>query len=178
MSRQATYHPRMNDSPLLDQLMANAWPPLETEYLRTTRLRWASGFTRRANSCLAIGTENQIGEILDAAEAFYTARNADPIFLLSSASAPPTMESELRELGFEATAPTVMQVAHLDEVANPGFRDHAWKIEISDEPSDAWFETYWAVESARDRTPVQRSGVLVDSSQIRSSNVCVCSAVW
>jgi N-acetylglutamate synthase len=155
--RQVIYARSMEDSCLLDQLMANAWPPLETEYLGATRLRWASGFTRRANSCLPVGTDEQIGEIFEAAKAFYTARKADPIFLLSTASAPPSMESELREMGFEATAHTVMQVAQSDRVATPEFRGREWVVETSDEPGDAWFMTYWAVESTRDRNELQRT---------------------
>lgn len=45
----------MNPAEVLELACSDAWPPLEQELLGQWRLRWADGFTGRANSALAIG---------------------------------------------------------------------------------------------------------------------------
>ncbi len=165
----------MKDSRLIDQLMADAWPASETEYLGATRLRWTSGFTRRANSCLAVGSDDEIDGILRAAEVFYRLRDSHPVFLLSEASAPPSMERKLLELGFEATAPTIMQIARSATVAGTGPPKPEWTVEISNEPNDAWFETYWAVESSRERNELHRR--ICQSLLVRSEGAAYVSVL-
>lgn len=45
----------MNGADALELLCSRAWPPLADEPLGDWRLRWADGFTGRANSALAVG---------------------------------------------------------------------------------------------------------------------------
>jgi ribosomal protein S18 acetylase RimI-like enzyme len=46
---------RVNPVETLEQVCSDAWPPMEQRRLGEWRLRWAGGFTGRANSALAIG---------------------------------------------------------------------------------------------------------------------------
>jgi N-acetylglutamate synthase len=144
-------------SGFLDQLMADAWPAEVTEYVGSSRLRWASGVTRRANSCLAIGDDDQIPEIVARATDFYTARAAVPLFLVSTASAPPAMPSHLKSLGFESAAHTFIQTASSAVVAATASDPDAWDAEVTSELNDAWFETYWEAESSDHRPDRSRS---------------------
>jgi ribosomal protein S18 acetylase RimI-like enzyme len=45
----------VNDAEVLELACSDAWPPLSQDLLGQWRLRWADGFTGRANSALAIG---------------------------------------------------------------------------------------------------------------------------
>ena len=146
----------MQDSAFLDQLMADAWPPIVTEGVGRSRLRWTEGFSRRANSCLAVGGDDEIPEIVARTTDFYSERNTDAVFMVSTASAPPSIATYLHSLGAKSTARTLLQSASSATVA--GSRDHAkgFAIESADEVTDPWFETYWAVESNRDRNDTDR----------------------
>jgi N-acetylglutamate synthase len=147
----------IQDSAFLDQLMADAWPPTVSEIVGRSRLRWSSGFTRRANSCLAVGDDDEIPAIVERATEFYSMRNADPMFMVSTASAPSSMASHLRSLGFESTARTLLQTASSAAVAASCDRANAFVVESTAEVTDAWFETYWTVESKRDRDDAART---------------------
>jgi N-acetylglutamate synthase len=151
------YRRAMHDTALIDQLMANAWPPEVTEFVGTSRLRWASGCTRRANSCLAIGEDDQIDEIVSRATNFYRQRGQAPVFLVSNASAPPSMASHLENLGFTSTARTMLLTASTAAVAAARTTPTGWAVEVTETPTDPWFDTYWSVESQRDRNDAQRS---------------------
>jgi N-acetylglutamate synthase len=137
--------------------MANAWPPQVTEYVGLSRLRWASGFTRRANSCLAIRSDDEIAEIVSSALRFYGERNTAPIFLVSESSAPTSFAERLGALGFLSTARTLVLAASSAAVAGSSNSNDRWAVEVADEVTDAWFETYWTVESSRERSDTDRA---------------------
>ena len=140
----------MQDSAFLDQLMADAWPPTVSEIIGRSRLRWASGFTRRANSCLAVGEDDEIPAIVERAMEFYSMRQADPVFMVSTASAPPLMASHLHSLGFESAARTLLQTASSAAVAASCDGANAFVVESTGEVTDTWFETYWAIDAIRE----------------------------
>jgi N-acetylglutamate synthase len=137
--------------------MANAWPPQVTECVGRSRLRWASGFTRRANSCLAIGSDDEIEEIVNSASRFYGERVTAPIFMVSEASAPTSFAKRLGMLGYVPTARTLVLAADTVAVTGPSNSNDLWAVEVTDEATDAWFETYWTVESSRERSETHRA---------------------
>jgi N-acetylglutamate synthase len=146
----------VEDSAFLDELMADAWPPQVTEYVGRSRLRWALGFTRRANSCLVVGGDDEIPEILARATEFYESRATPPVFLVSTASAPPSLADRLQTLGFEATAETLLMAGPCVAALRGRLDVAGWVTETSPFASDAWLETYWGVKSVRDRDPLDR----------------------
>lgn len=138
----------MGGLPLLDELMANAWPPLVVERRHGWRFRWTSGVTRRANSALAVGGDGHIAELMKAAESFYE-RHASPCLIqVTGASAPPGLGPRLEAGGYQPTARTLVARAATGDVLA---RTHSgdYEIAVSDHPIDEWFETYWSVESGR-----------------------------
>jgi GNAT superfamily N-acetyltransferase len=138
--------------PILDELMANAWPPLEAERQNGWRLRWAEGMTRRANSVLASGAADQIPELVQRSERFYRRRGALPAFQVSTASAPSSLTDYLTDHGYATTALTsVAQARTADVVSNAASADYS--VMVSSHATDAWFNAYWSVESGRGRSP-------------------------
>lgn len=141
--------------------MADAWPPQVTEYVGRSRLRWSSGFTRRANSCLAVGDDAEVTSLVAAATAFYARRSADPVFLLSTASAPPMLADHLSSLDFSPTAHTRVLTAPAALVASSAGSGVAsgsgWTVEVHDEATDDWFEAFWDVDSSRSLNTTHRT---------------------
>ena len=138
----------------LDLRMANAWPAVEVEEHAGWRFRWSDGVTRRACSVLAIGADEQLVELVALAEAFYARRGAATTVQVSTASAPAALAPFLQQRGYTAEARTFVARAASDRVAaatEPG----EWTTTIEDHITDAWFATYWSVESARGRSDHQ-----------------------
>ncbi len=162
---------------LLDELMADAWPPQVTEYVGRSRLRWASGYTRRANSCLAVGVDDDIPSLVAAATAFYNRHSTDPVFLVSTAAAPTSLAAHLSSLGFEPTAHTAVLTAPTTDVAISGaaFRAAGWTVEVQPAATDDWFEAFWEVDSSRSLAGVHRT--ICRDVLLRSSGAAFVSIV-
>ena len=133
----------------LDLLMAAAWPPALIEQRDGWLFRFTSGVTRRANSVLVVGQPGDLPATVTAAELFYRHHEAEPIFLLSDASAPASVAPFLESRGFGASASTWMLWTTTAEVLSALPGADQWTVEVSPEPTDAWFDTYWTVESTR-----------------------------
>jgi N-acetylglutamate synthase len=153
---KAPYAAPMQGVPLLDELMANAWRPAVVETYGGWRYRWAEGVTRRANSALALGTGGSIEELVARAEAFYGKRGAPTLIQVSTASAPPSLATYLHERGYRSTARTLVEAAATREVlARTG--PSAYEIEVTEAPTDEWFNTYWSVEATRGRNDMDKA---------------------
>lgn len=138
----------------LDELMANAWPPLVVERRSGWRFRWTKGLSRRANSVLAVGADERTPQLVAEAEHFYAAHNASPRFQVSTASAPKTLASYLDGRGYERSGLTYVEQAPTADVFSRtrSTQADAFQFVVTDRPTDEWFTTYWSVESTHDRT--------------------------
>ena len=137
------------DGSKLDGLMAGAWPPAVSEARDGWLLRFTSGVTRRANSVLVAGEPSDLGGAISAAEAFYRDREVPPVFLVSDASAPESVKAALESRGYKPTAQT--RIFHGDAATIAGAEplgEH-FEVEVTEEPTTAWLDAYWSVESGR-----------------------------
>ncbi len=79
-SRPGPAHQRIGVDDL-QRLMDRGWPATDARDLGDWRLRFAGGFTGRANSVLAVGDPRMpVGAAVDAAEAWYAERDAPALF--------------------------------------------------------------------------------------------------
>jgi ribosomal protein S18 acetylase RimI-like enzyme len=140
----------MQGVPLLDEFMANAWRPAVVETYGGWRYRWAGGVTRRANSALALGANGSVAELVARAEAFYGKRAAPTLIQVTTASAPPSLVAHLQARGYRSTARTLVEKAATRDVVDRT-RPSAYEIEITEGPTDEWFDMYWSVEATRGR---------------------------
>lgn len=140
----------MSGPAVLDELMANAWPPRVVEAYGGWRYRWADGVTRRANSALALGAAGRVEDLVEHAEAFYGRRGAPPRIQVSTASAPPELVPSLAARGYRPTARTLVTTARARDVVDRP--RSTLDLEITESPTDDWFRTYWSVEATRGRS--------------------------
>jgi ribosomal protein S18 acetylase RimI-like enzyme len=152
---------------LLDDLVADAWPPGELLVVGRWRFRWTSGVTRRANSVLPRGNEAQMEELVAFGERFYLDHGAPPRFLVSEVSAPSGLGGYLLGRGYRAHDRTlVMTVDTAELVARTDPGD--WIVERSDCVTLDWFECYWQADSPRpldtDEAMIHRETLLVPTT--------------
>lgn len=136
-------------TPILDELIANAWPAqIDVEH-EGWRFRWNSGVSRRANSVLAIGSNELVPELVAEAEAFYRRRGCPPRFQVSTASAPDRLAEYLASRGYIPEAQTLVERAATDEVIKRTGAG-SWEICATDRPTDEWFHSRsWRTMTAR-----------------------------
>jgi ribosomal protein S18 acetylase RimI-like enzyme len=88
-------------------------------------------------------------ELVAEGEEFYRRRGVLPRFLVSTASAPPSLSPYLLEQRYVSDAPTfVARATTADVIENTS--DNGWGAQVAERPNDAWFG-YWSVESTRGR---------------------------
>ncbi len=121
----------------LEELAFRGWPAPETQDRAGWRLRFADGYTKRANSINALGHNAQTNlSTLQSLEAAYRARNQAPVWRLSPL-APPAMGDTLAARGYRTIERSLLQVCplHAGFAATPEVRIHA-------EPTPAWIEAF------------------------------------
>ncbi|WP_326568406.1 GNAT family N-acetyltransferase [Amycolatopsis rhabdoformis] len=127
----------MNDSEMLEIVCARAWPPVVDEPLGDWRLRWADGFTGRANSALAVGDPGRtVATALAALCDFAHDRGIPPVAQVIQDS---DTEREVAAAGWREWTDHAAgyQVAVL---VGPLPASVATEAEVLDEPTPAWWE--------------------------------------
>ncbi len=132
----------------LEELSLNAWPCLQTVHYDGWLLRFAEGYTRRANSVnplypSTLGVEEKIRYC----EAVYTARGQDTVFKLTEAARPEGLDTVLAGLGYIHDAPTSVQVCELSDLQLP---DSA-NVTLSEQISEDWLADFCRLNAVNAR---------------------------
>ena len=121
----------------LELLAHRTWPCRKEEKLGDWVLREADGFTRRANSCLAIGDcgfslEDAVAKV----EAWYRSRELEPCFKITS-SAPSELDALLGDEGWNIATPSIVMARNL------GQESSSLPVELSASaiPDSDWLRT-------------------------------------
>ncbi|MBL8046905.1 MAG: GNAT family N-acetyltransferase [Anaerolineales bacterium] len=121
---------------LLEELSANALPALQTVLWDGWLLRFANGYTGRANSVwpLYIGTR-PFAEKIEHSEQLYRARGLTPAFKLTAAAHPSGLDDALAAHGYAHQKETLVQTLTL----STQFQPHGT---ITPHPTEAWFTAF------------------------------------
>jgi GNAT superfamily N-acetyltransferase len=121
----------------LEELAFHGWPALETRDVAGWRLRFAGGYTKRANSINALDRMPQSDpETVANLEAAYRGRGLPPVWRLTPL-APPGVKDRLAEPVYRVVERSLLQVAPL----RPGFTaDPA--VRIDPRPIPRWMEAF------------------------------------
>lgn len=134
----------MDEIPLIEELAANAVPPLIWQQLDGWLARYAGGVTRRANSVLAArhGARLGLDERIALAEQFYRRHGGLCRIQLCPASQPDRIDDHLAARGYALSPPTLVQSAPIEVLLA-----HATGVTTVGEGFDeAWLAAYAAGE--------------------------------
>ncbi|MBB1242915.1 GNAT family N-acetyltransferase [Streptomyces durbertensis] len=131
------------DTAELERVAARGWPAVETERLGDWLLRAAGGFTRRANSVLALGDPGlPLDEALERVRAWY-ARRALPAHVHTTVGGPDTGErlaAALADRGWRPVAHAEVWTGALAPIVDRGVDTSA--VRLSREADEAWLARY------------------------------------
>ena len=98
----------------IEELSLNAWPAVQTLLSGGWVLRFAGGYTRRANSVIPLyPVEGDPDEQIAACEAIYRAQSLPAIFKMTAACTPPDLDDRLAARGYAFDAHTSVQLLDL-----------------------------------------------------------------
>src|SRR5512139_3235090 len=112
-------------SPLaLEELSMNAWPALKTHLYDGWVLRFANGYSKRANSVHPIYPSTlPVEEKIAFCESLYGREGLPSVFKLTPASRPDSLNRELEKRGYEKRDETSVQILELGETYRSAMDD-------------------------------------------------------
>jgi ribosomal protein S18 acetylase RimI-like enzyme len=137
------YPAPMTEVAALEDVCERAWPPRERVQLDGALLRFANGFTRRANSARVEGGGDDPGGVITRAEHEYRSRGLRPGFRLTPLT-PPAFERLLHERGYVVDTEAVVMVA--DALPDLPAAARGDGIALAPELDEEWLRVFQAVE--------------------------------
>lgn len=126
----------------LEELSLNALPALQTSLADGWVLRFAAGYTGRANSVWPLYPAHvDLPAKVAAAEAWYQARGLPPTFKLTEAAEPAGLEAFLAARGYQRQKPTSLQTTDLRGQAWPAPAD----LHLTEAVTPEWRAAYAAL---------------------------------
>ncbi|MFI1941667.1 GNAT family N-acetyltransferase [Streptomyces purpureus] len=130
----------------LARVAARAWQPVESERLGDWTLRAAGGFTRRANSVLALGDPGlPLDEALERVRAWYGERELPP-YIQAATGAEGTQEglcAALEERGWRREVSAELRIAALAPIGDLDTDDTAVaRVRLERHVDETWLQRY------------------------------------
>ncbi|HEX8691685.1 MAG TPA: GNAT family N-acetyltransferase [Longimicrobium sp.] len=141
----------------IEEASLNAWPALRQARVEGWILRFANGYTKRANS---VNPLHPPGGGLEAAvaacERIYREQGLPPVFRLTSPFAPPELDELLERRGYRLVDPTL--VLRLDLREQPAGSGESG--EMLEETLDGWFPVHSALLGVLPETQAKHRAIL------------------
>jgi N-acetylglutamate synthase len=123
---------------LVEELTLNAWPSLQTVLYDGWLMRFADGYTRRANSVNPLYPSSlPLAEKAARCEEMYARRGLNTVYKLTSAAQPSELDPFLERCGYRREAESSVQLADISALRAPV--DSA--VSIADALPAGWLET-------------------------------------
>lgn len=143
----------------MEELSLNAWPAHQTLLYDGWVLRFADGYTKRANSVNPLHPSTlDPEEKIAFCEMIYQGQKLDVVYKLTSATHPGNLDEALSAKGYRKDSPTSVQLLELDS------RDLklADGVELKASLSDPWLDAFCRMNAVNDRQRESLRRILVN----------------
>jgi GNAT superfamily N-acetyltransferase len=132
----------------LEEISLNAWPATQTVLYDGWVLRFAEGYTRRANSISPLyPSALPLDTKLDTCVRLYGERGLPVIFKLAQGASPPGLDAALADRGYREDARTSVQILNLELAARRPARD----VSVAASLTVEWLNAYARMSNLPDR---------------------------
>jgi N-acetylglutamate synthase len=132
---------------ILEELSLNAWPALQTVVYDGWIIRFADGYTKRANSVNSLYPSTlDVDEKIRFCENICENQNLPVVFKMTSAVHPDNLDKKLSTSGYRKDSPTSVQVMDLESVnaqATP-------ETNVQEDISDEWLAGFYRMSTVAD----------------------------
>jgi GNAT superfamily N-acetyltransferase len=139
---------------VVEELSMNAWPSLQMMLYDGWVLRFADGYTRRANSINPIYPSGaDVHDKIQTCERLYRDRGLNVVFKMTSAVYPEALDDVLAGQGYAIDAQTSVQISDLDRLDEAPAQEAA----LAESLSDDWLSAFREMSGIPERRgPVLR----------------------
>jgi RimJ/RimL family protein N-acetyltransferase len=128
----------------IEELSLNAWASLQTVLYDGWIIRFANGYTKRANSVNPLYPSNvNVADKLQFCENLYREKGLPIVFKITPSVYPGNLDDILKENGYKKDSPTSVQTVNL-ETTNFQLSSEA---NIQENPSSEWLENFCRMSS-------------------------------
>jgi GNAT superfamily N-acetyltransferase len=132
----------------IEELSLNNWPALSTMFYDGWALRFADGYTKRANSISPIfGSTLDVQDKIQECERIYSFNRQDTIFKITPFIQPNNLDEVLEEKGYKLVDLTSVQTMRLDSVRAPDWQG----ARLEEKPSSQWLATFCRLNHVSER---------------------------
>ncbi len=129
----------MNTIRMYEELQLNAWPALQTLMVDGWILRFANGYTKRANSVQSLYPSTMpFHEKIDECESLYHSKGLPAVFKLTEIPEAADLDAALEQRGYALIDPVSVQVRNLDVLPQPFHGD----VTLSPVITDEWLQDF------------------------------------
>jgi ribosomal protein S18 acetylase RimI-like enzyme len=123
----------------IEELSLNAWPALQTMVWDGWVLRFADGYTRRANSVNPLYPgDTDLSSKIEACARIYRGQGLDVVFKITPAVQPAHLDDALAARGYVINAQTSVQILTLN-----GQKLSATDVTLTESLTDDWLSAFW-----------------------------------
>lgn len=134
----------MKDFRHIEELSMNAWVSLQTLVYDGWVIRFANGYTKRANSVNPIyGSTEDLDCKLHYCEALFSARHLKPVFKMTDFAYPSNLDRALENRGYEAIDHSSVQRLSLSELRSPS----KYRAKLAERLTDDWLNQFCALNN-------------------------------
>jgi len=123
----------------IEELSLNAWAALQTMLYDGWVIRFAEGYTKRANSVNPLYSSSiDLEEKLHFCEQLYRNRNLPVVFKITPSVYPSNLDEKLGAMGYQKDSPTSVQTVDLDAVN----LQETFEADCQEDLSNEWLENF------------------------------------
>jgi len=136
------------DNKFIEELSLNHWPPLSTLLYDGWVLRFANGYTKRANSINPIHYSTcDLNIKIKECENIYSANHLPTIYKITPFVHPINLDGTLEEMDYSLLDTTSVQTLILDNISEPQLTS----VKINEVVTADWLEDYCRLNNVKDK---------------------------
>ncbi|XID90184.1 GNAT family N-acetyltransferase [Paenibacillaceae bacterium WGS1546] len=151
----------------IEEISLNQWPALSTMLYDGWLLRFADGYTKRANSISPIyESKLALSRKIEACERIYAERELNAIYKITPFAKPEELDRALADRGYARVDESIVQTLPLDRLRPPEIAT----VTIDEEPHSEWLYHYCAMSRVEDgKKPVMQR--VLNASQAKKAYI-------
>jgi ribosomal protein S18 acetylase RimI-like enzyme len=132
----------------IEELALNAWPTLQTAHYDGWMLRFAEGYTRRANAVYPLYPSTlDVEEKIAHCERVYREKGQSAAFKIMAVAQPAGLDEALEGQGYRRDAPTSVQALDLEKIEAP----HLDTATLAPSLNEQWMEAFCRLNAVEPR---------------------------
>jgi N-acetylglutamate synthase-like GNAT family acetyltransferase len=142
---------------LIEEIAMNAWPSLQTMFYDGWIIRFADGYTKRANSVNPLySSYGNVNEKISTCERLFKAKGLLPTYKMTASVSPDNLDELLERSGYRTIDYTKVLMMDVSEIAEPFVQN----VTVKGYPDEKWLNDYCRLNKVREQNKITLGKIL------------------